>query len=233
MTTRNQIALTGIAFSSLLAGSILAACGGGAPGATSTPQAAVTGGGGNDPLYGSYGDDTVAGGDGNDSLHGDTGNDKLYGGANDDSLDGGAGADTMVGGLGNDTYVVDDALDVVTEAASGGTDSVQTLLASLTLATNVENLTYTGSSNFTGTGNAAANVITGAAGFLGKKLSHRLAGNVTLTGRSGKPETITKVTLFDVVEPEGPKDKRFSNRLRGCLAASRSWSCWSSPSTTT
>ena len=45
MTTRNQIALTGIAFSSLLAGSILAACGGGAPGATSTPQAAVTGGG--------------------------------------------------------------------------------------------------------------------------------------------------------------------------------------------
>ena len=53
-------------------------------------------------------------------------------------------------------------------------------------------------------------VITGAAGFLGKKLSHRLAGNVTLTGRSGKPEAITKVTLFDVVEPEAPKDKRFS-----------------------
>ncbi|MBM3546725.1 MAG: SDR family oxidoreductase [Alphaproteobacteria bacterium] len=53
-------------------------------------------------------------------------------------------------------------------------------------------------------------VITGAAGFLGKKLSHRLAGNVTLTGRSGKPEAITKVTLFDVVEPEGPNDKRFT-----------------------
>ncbi|MBM3533774.1 MAG: SDR family oxidoreductase [Alphaproteobacteria bacterium] len=53
-------------------------------------------------------------------------------------------------------------------------------------------------------------VITGAAGFLGKKLSHRLAGNVTLTGRSGKPEAITKVTLFDVVEPEGPSDKRFT-----------------------
>ena len=29
-------------------------------------------------------------------------------------------------------------------------------------------------------------------------------GNVTLTGRSGKPEAITKVTLFDVVEPEAP-----------------------------
>jgi nucleoside-diphosphate-sugar epimerase len=54
-------------------------------------------------------------------------------------------------------------------------------------------------------------VITGAAGFLGKKLSQRLAGNVTLTGRSGKPEAITKVTLFDVVAPEAPKDKRFSS----------------------
>jgi nucleoside-diphosphate-sugar epimerase len=54
-------------------------------------------------------------------------------------------------------------------------------------------------------------VITGAAGFLGKKLSQRLAGNVTLTGRSGKPEAITKVALFDVVAPEAPKDKRFSS----------------------
>ena len=37
-------ALTGIAFSSLLAGAILAACGGGAPGAASTPQAAAPAG---------------------------------------------------------------------------------------------------------------------------------------------------------------------------------------------
>ena len=35
-------------------------------------------------------------------------------------LDGGVGADTMVGGLGNDTYVVDNAGDVVTEAARRG-----------------------------------------------------------------------------------------------------------------
>ena len=36
-------------------------------------------------------------------------------------LDGGAGADIMTGGAGNDTYVVDNAGDVVTEAAAGGT----------------------------------------------------------------------------------------------------------------
>jgi len=54
-------------------------------------------------------------------------------------------------------------------------------------------------------------VITGAAGFLGKKLTERLAGDVTLIGRSGKPEKIDKIVLMDVVEPVAPKgDTRFS-----------------------
>src|SRR6185436_11602513 len=48
-----------------------------------------------------------------------------------------AGADTMIGGLGNDTYVVDDVGDVVTEAASAGTDLVQSSVTH-TLAANVE-----------------------------------------------------------------------------------------------
>ena len=40
-------------------------------------------------------------------------------------LDGGAGADSMAGGADNDIYVVDDAGDVVNEAAgSSGTDRV-------------------------------------------------------------------------------------------------------------
>ena len=55
-------------------------------------------------------------------------------------LDGGAGNDTMAGGAGNDTYVVDAAGDVVTEAASAGTDTVQSRI-SYTLGANVENLT--------------------------------------------------------------------------------------------
>ncbi len=60
-------------------------------------------------------------------------------------LNGGTGADTMVGGAGNDTYVVDNAGDVVTEAASAGTDTVQSTVT-YTLGANVENLTLTGTS---------------------------------------------------------------------------------------
>ena len=73
------------------------------------------------------------------------------------------GIDTLVGGLGNDTYVVDNAADIVTEAASAGTDAVQASV-SYVLAANVENLTLTGSAALNGTGNTLANVLTGNAG---------------------------------------------------------------------
>ena len=54
----------------------------------------------------------------------------------------------------------------VTEAASAGTDTIRTTLASYSLASvaNIENLTYTGSASFTGTGNSGANVLTGGTG---------------------------------------------------------------------
>ena len=86
----------------------------------------------------------------------------------------------MAGGEGNDIYIVDNAGDVVTENLNEGTDTVSTTLASYTLGANVENLTATGAGNFTGTGNALANVITGD------------AGNDTLDGgrqRSAAPAT--------------------------------------------
>ena len=107
-------------------------------------------------ITGTEGQDNLSGLGGNDTISGLGGNDALNGGEGNDTLDGGAGNDTMNGGNGNDTFVVDSTLDVVTEGAGGtsGTDTVQTTLASYTLAANLENLTKLGAGNFNGTGNA-------------------------------------------------------------------------------
>jgi Ca2+-binding RTX toxin-like protein len=96
-------------------------------------------------------------------------------------LDGGAGADTLIGGTGNDIYLVDSTGDIVTEVAAGGTDTVQASVT-YTLATEVENLTLTGTSAINGTGNALANVITGNAA---ANVLDGGAGNDTLSGGLG------------------------------------------------
>src|SRR5262249_8135856 len=89
---------------------------------------------------------------------------KITGDAADNSLDGQGGADTMIGAAGNDTYFVDDAKDVVTEAAGGGTDTVHSTAASYTLALNVEALVLDGAGNIAGTGNTLNNTLDGNTG---------------------------------------------------------------------
>ncbi|WP_431854523.1 DUF4347 domain-containing protein [Azospirillum sp.] len=120
-----------------------------------------------------YGIENVLGSAYDDLMYGDAAANALTGNAGNDTLDGGAGNDTLIGGAGDDTYYVDSAADVVTEVAGAGTDTVRTTLASYTLGSTVENLTYDGSGNFAGTGNTVANQITGG------------AGNDTLTGGAG------------------------------------------------
>lgn len=115
-------------------------------------------------LNGTALDDHILGLGGNDVLNGLAGNDILDGGAGNDTLDGGLGADVMLGGLGNDIYIVDNLGDQVIEAAGAGTDTVRTTLLSYGLGENVEHLTFIGSGNFTGYGNALANTITGGDG---------------------------------------------------------------------
>jgi Ca2+-binding RTX toxin-like protein len=127
-------------------------------------------------------DNVITGGAYGNTLSGGAGNDTLIGGVGNDVLDGGTGADILRGGAGNDTYIVDDAGDVVTELAGEGTDEVRTTLGSYTLGDNVENLTYAGTTAFTGTGNVLDNVITGGAN--GNTLSGG-AGNDTLIGGAG------------------------------------------------
>ena len=133
---------------------------------------ALVGGLGDDNLTGDAGNDTLSGGVGNDTLSGGAGNDTLTGDAGNDVFTDGAGTNTMTGGLGNDSYTVG-AGDTVVELANEGEDTVFTALASYTLTPNVENLVYTGTGNFAGTGNALANRVTGG------------AGNDTLSGGDG------------------------------------------------
>ncbi|WP_454915925.1 cadherin domain-containing protein [Xanthobacter sediminis] len=116
--------------------------------------------------------------------------DKLIGTVEADILDGKAGADTLAGGKGNDTYVVDNAKDKVAEKAGEGTDLVKSSVTH-TLASNVENLSLTGSKAINGTGNTLANVIAGngaantLTGGSGNDILKGGAGNDKLYGGSG------------------------------------------------
>ena len=160
-------------------------------------QAGTATGEGNDTLIsienatGSIQDDTITGNASANILNG-------YDGA--DTLDGGAGADTLAGGVGNDVYIID-ASDVIVEAASAGTDEIQTNIATYTItAANVENLTYTGSSDFTGTGNALNNVITGASG---NDRLYGVSGADTLIGGLGNDTYLVADAAVTLTEASG------------------------------
>ncbi|MDT8316220.1 carbohydrate-binding domain-containing protein [Roseomonas mucosa] len=125
-------------------------------------------------------DNTITANDAGNNLYGKDGADTLNGGAGNDYLDGGTGADHMAGGLGNDIYVVDNAGDVVTEAANGGQDEV---LANVdfTLPENIEQIKMT-SPGISGNGNSLNNVMRGTDG---SDFLSSLAGNDTIYGRGG------------------------------------------------
>ncbi len=145
-------------------------------------MATLTGTNAADTLTGGLFSDLLYGLDGDDSLVGGSGNDTLYGGNGNDTLDGGSNNDSMLGGAGNDSYVVNASSDVVVELAGEGIDTVLTSRTSYTIGANVENLSYSGTSAFTGVGNALDNLITGNSG---KDKLTGGAGNDTLDGGSG------------------------------------------------
>ena len=134
----------------------------------------LDGAGGADTLVGDVGHDTLLGGtdtlgatffgvptNDNDSLLGGEGNDWLIGDIGNDTLNGGTGADTMDGGIGNDFYIVDNALDLVREAALGGSDSIMTSV-SFAMPDQVEQIMIgAGVTGITITGNSGADIIIG------------------------------------------------------------------------
>ncbi|MFI0844677.1 hypothetical protein ACH196_11820, partial [Mesorhizobium sp. IMUNJ23232] len=118
-------------------------------------------------------------GTGNDLINKITGND------GDNRLDGGLAADTLAGGLGNDTYVVDRSTDVVTEAANGGQDRVESS-SSYVLGANVEDLqlyaSFLDAVARNGKGNGLANTILGNDG---ANTIDGVDGDDTLIGNGG------------------------------------------------
>ncbi|QFU17413.1 calcium-binding protein [Microvirga thermotolerans] len=109
----------------------------------------------------------------------------IVGNGGNNILDGKAGSDRLEGGAGNDTYVID-ADDTLLEGENGGTDTVRITdayaPATYTLSDNFENLAVAGARDFTATGNALNNNLTGSGGadtFKGED------GNDTLDGGGG------------------------------------------------
>ena len=99
-----------------------------------------------------------------------------------DVLAGGTGSDMLIGGQGNDTYTVNNTGDRPVEQGSEGADLVKTTLSSYTLGAHLDKLSYTGTGNFSGTGNNLNNAITGGAG---NDWLNGGTGNDALTGGNG------------------------------------------------
>ena len=129
------------------------------------------------------GSGVIIGGDYGEIITGGSGADTILGQGGDDLIDGGDGAaNEIYGGTGNDTFVVRVVGDTIIENPGEGIDTVQTALASYTLRDNIENLVFTGSGSFEGTGNGGDNTLTGGSG---ADLLYGLEGDDTLDGGAG------------------------------------------------
>jgi hypothetical protein len=110
-------------------------------------------------------------------------NNVITGNSGNNILDGGSGTDTLIGGNGDDTYILvnDYSSDVIIEDNNAGTDTVS-INFTYTLATNLENLTLTGTNAINGTGNDLDNSITGNTA---NNILTGEAGNDILNGGTG------------------------------------------------
>lgn len=155
---------------------------------------------------------------------GNAANNVLTGNSGNNILSGAAGNDTLIGALGDDTYVVDSASDVIVEALGEGRDLVQASVT-FTLATDVENLTLTGTAAINGTGNALDNVLIGNSAIntlTGGAGNDRLdggAGNDVLIGGTGDDVYVVDSVSDVVTEAAGAGRDLIQSSVTLTLAA--------------
>ena len=130
--------------------------------------------------------------------------DTLTGTSGANVINGGAGIDHMSGGQGNDTYYVDNAGDVVSEGAAGGTDTVLASVSySLASGSQIEFLrANAGATGLRLSGNQFANTIVGGTG---NDIMTGAGGADTLTGGSGADSFVYQ-TLADLTVAAGGRD---------------------------
>jgi len=116
---------------------------------------------------------TVQGGSGNDTFNASAFTTGL-------TLDGGTGNNSLLGGTGNDYYIINSSSDVVVDA--GGIDTFDTKATNTTLASNIENLVFSGTGDATLTGNSSANSLRGNTG---SQTLVGAGGDDTLDGGAG------------------------------------------------
>jgi len=121
-----------------------------------------------------------------------TGSANLSGTANagQDTLVSNTGIDTLIGGAGNDLFVVNNASDVVQDAATNVGSTIQSSV-SYALSSNIDTLVLTGTANLVATGNADNDTLIANTGNdtlvagTGNDLLMAQSGNVTLQFNAG------------------------------------------------